>query len=446
MEFELRRNKLNDRSTRGDLFVKSFFYLKETPDKLCSTLEDEDRGLKQKYTVHDAAEICKQLKKYGITAIPRGNYKIQKGKPNRKDLKNTLKVYYLVRNLWDGNKWEERLPKIVGTLIEEGSSVFSGVYIHSGNRHPNTEGCILVGEENGNDAIQSSRASLLSVMDIIQTAIDDGYTITLDICLDREENIDSNVKTADIIRRMINSNIEKLLLGRIDQLEGEKTTLENDITGLENNIKTLKGDITTLGVDITKWEGNIKKMDDDITKWEGELNKVIKKWNNETDKSKKEKLENEKKDLQDKIDKTKELKKDKDILEYKNNEKKKKETDLQNLNNQKGKEGNAEYQNNIENFKKVENSKSEATIVNNYYALRNPPILKSLFDYKVDDYNEVKRKTADKDDVVEGVYYEKGHEIPENKTLNYIDDLFGRMINDLDIASNSQNNQDVPTV
>ncbi len=103
----------------------------------CDTLEDTDRGLKQEYSL---AEL-KELKEYGKTAIPSGEYMVAVTFSNRFD------------------KW---LPLIHPV------PAFSGVRIHSGNTHEDTEGCILVGKNKAKGKVLDSRKIMAELMRILE--------------------------------------------------------------------------------------------------------------------------------------------------------------------------------------------------------------------------------------------------------------------------------------
>lgn len=104
---------LIDRAWKKDGYTISRLYVN---GKLfgCNTLEDTDRGLKQKM---DLDEI-KNKKVYGQTAIPIGSYEC---------------VYTY------SNRFKKMLP-----LLKDVPG-FDGIRIHSGNSAKDTEGCILVG-------------------------------------------------------------------------------------------------------------------------------------------------------------------------------------------------------------------------------------------------------------------------------------------------------------
>ena len=100
LEFELVRLTIADKFTLGKFYVGGKYY--------GVTCEDADRGLES-----GGMKIAKQ------TAIPRGRYR--------------LVVTF-------SNRFQKMLPLL------EGVEGFSGVRIHGGNTHEDTEGCILLGK------------------------------------------------------------------------------------------------------------------------------------------------------------------------------------------------------------------------------------------------------------------------------------------------------------
>lgn len=98
MKLELKRTQCGGTTTVGQFFVDGEYE--------CLCIEDQDRQLES----NPAGKV------YGQTCIPRGKYK--------------------VIITWS-NRFNRELPLLVG--VEN----FSGVRIHPGNTHENTEGCLL---------------------------------------------------------------------------------------------------------------------------------------------------------------------------------------------------------------------------------------------------------------------------------------------------------------
>ena len=135
MKLILRRRWFTDTTTIGEL---------RTPDGafVCFTLEDVVRP-------KGAAKV------YARTAIPAG-------------------VYSVIIN-------ESRRFKALMPLVQNVPG-FSGIRIHPGNDHEDTEGCILVGRRRGpNMTIVESRLAYQSVFDRIQAAEKRGEVVELEI-------------------------------------------------------------------------------------------------------------------------------------------------------------------------------------------------------------------------------------------------------------------------
>ena len=94
--------------------------------RICETLEDEDRGL----SMTDTLEYIKARKVKGQTAIPVGTYQI----------------------VWS---YSPRFKKMLPLL--EGVPGYEGVRIHSGNTARDTEGCILCGRNTAVGTVTNSR-------------------------------------------------------------------------------------------------------------------------------------------------------------------------------------------------------------------------------------------------------------------------------------------------
>lgn len=110
------RDTFTQKSTIGKLYING--------DYICNTLEDPVRanGVKIK----------------GDTAIEQGVYKV---------------------SLTRSKRFGRTLPLLLNVPM------FSGVRIHGGNRPENTEGCILVGLNRGDDFIWGSPEPLRDIVD-----------------------------------------------------------------------------------------------------------------------------------------------------------------------------------------------------------------------------------------------------------------------------------------
>ena len=92
----------------------------------CDTLEDTDRGLDDRMSL----EEIKKMKIKGETAIPTGIYQV-------------LLTY--------SPKYKKIMPLINNV------KGYSGIRIHSGNTHKDTEGCLLVGKNKEVGKVLDSR-------------------------------------------------------------------------------------------------------------------------------------------------------------------------------------------------------------------------------------------------------------------------------------------------
>lgn len=109
----------------------------------CDTLEDTDRGLAQGMSLSE----LKEMKEYGKTAIPTGEY--------------VLTITY-------SNRFAKMMP-----LIND-VPAFSGARIHPLNTSKETEGCIGVGicDDPNKDWIRDSRKTYNELMRILEYKLD----------------------------------------------------------------------------------------------------------------------------------------------------------------------------------------------------------------------------------------------------------------------------------
>ena len=116
----------------------------------CCTLEDTDRGLDSKMSL----EKILFLKKPHLTAIPTGRYQI-----------TVTYSPHFKRNL-------PLLNNVPG---------YSGVRVHPGNTAADTDGCILVGENNAKGRVNNSRYWFGIVFEKITSAIKRGEKVFITI-------------------------------------------------------------------------------------------------------------------------------------------------------------------------------------------------------------------------------------------------------------------------
>jgi hypothetical protein len=117
MEIEVRRKEFTPISTISEVYVDGKFE--------CYAIEDMDRGLLDSMS---ETEI-KSKKIHGVTAIPKGRYKIV---------------------ISFSNRFQKYLPELIGV------KGFAGIRIHSGNTSADSEGCILPGTTKALNFVGSS--------------------------------------------------------------------------------------------------------------------------------------------------------------------------------------------------------------------------------------------------------------------------------------------------
>lgn len=117
MIIRLLRRLMTENVTIGDLYIGEHLF--------CNTLED---------TVRTGEKV------YGQTAIPSGRY--------------IVKLTY-------SNRFKRVMPQLMDVPN------FSGIRIHSGNTELDTDGCILVGKQQGSRLI-NSRDTYNDLMDVLE--------------------------------------------------------------------------------------------------------------------------------------------------------------------------------------------------------------------------------------------------------------------------------------
>lgn len=118
--------------------------------KWCNALEDEDRGLTCDMSVDEVLE----RKVYGQTAIPTGRYRVTMS-------------------------WSPKFKKMMPLL--NAVKGFTGVRIHSGNSRLDTEGCVLLGENDKVGWISNSRYWTTMMTGIISAAIERGENVYIKV-------------------------------------------------------------------------------------------------------------------------------------------------------------------------------------------------------------------------------------------------------------------------
>ena len=121
------------------------------------TLEDCDRGLDDSMSV----EEIKKKKKYGVTAIPIGTYKVDM---------NTVSPLFAKKNRNYSRPYGHKMPRVLNV------KGYSGVLIHPGTTANNTFGCLLTGENKIKSKLINSQVTWKRLMD---TLLKDKDNITI---------------------------------------------------------------------------------------------------------------------------------------------------------------------------------------------------------------------------------------------------------------------------
>lgn len=98
------------------------------------TIEDEDRGLKQSHSL----DLIKKIKKYGITAIPTGRYKVAMTYSSR------FKRYMI------------QILNVPG---------YDGIRMHVANTAKDVEGCVGVAYEDSTDGFAGNSAAAVKELE-----------------------------------------------------------------------------------------------------------------------------------------------------------------------------------------------------------------------------------------------------------------------------------------
>jgi hypothetical protein len=141
MKLKLIRKIFTEEYTLGELYINDVFF--------CSILEDKDRGLDQSMKI---AEILKTKVK-SKTAIPYGTY--------------TIDITY-------SNRFKTNLPILLNV------PGYSGIRIHTGNTHHDTDGCLLPGVY-AKDRVINSRETFRYLFAVLFKAKKDNELITIEI-------------------------------------------------------------------------------------------------------------------------------------------------------------------------------------------------------------------------------------------------------------------------
>lgn len=138
MVIQVKRKRYTNRSTVGELWLDGKFE--------CYTLEDEKREILGRPVV--------DWKVAGKTAIPVGTY--------------DLVIDF-------SGRFQRLMPHILNV------PGFTGIRVHSGNTDKDTEGCILLGQQNEVDFIGQSKLAFDAFFAKLQDALASGETATITI-------------------------------------------------------------------------------------------------------------------------------------------------------------------------------------------------------------------------------------------------------------------------
>lgn len=146
-----------DNFTIGELSINGIFF--------CYTLEDKDRGLKDKMSLIE----IKRIKVDGATAIPTGTYVLDMNTISPRFSKQGTKSQYISI----GNK----LPRLLNV------KGFDGILIHIGNYTTDTDGCLLVGSYYNKDkgTVSDSTNTFFELYEILADANKQGKKIKITI-------------------------------------------------------------------------------------------------------------------------------------------------------------------------------------------------------------------------------------------------------------------------
>lgn len=142
MELKVHRRFRAETYTIGTMYLDGL--------RFCDTLEDTDRGLRSDMPLSE----IKAKKKYGITAIPTGRYKI--------------KMSYWAKY----KKYYPELCNVPG---------FSSILIHGGKNATATLGCVLIGENKIKGGLINSGDYMAALRPLIDATIKAGKEVWITI-------------------------------------------------------------------------------------------------------------------------------------------------------------------------------------------------------------------------------------------------------------------------
>ncbi|MDY6302426.1 MAG: DUF5675 family protein [Bacteroidales bacterium] len=149
------------RIARKDTYTIGYLLMQDRQNgqwvKLCDTIEDKDRGLKQSMTLAEIARIKVKHK----TAIPTGRYRIRLDVVSPKFAQKPL-----YKDFCGG-----RIPRF------EDVKGFDGICMHSGVDADSSSGCPIVGENKVVGKVVNSWATFKRVYMVLKRAANNGEEI-----------------------------------------------------------------------------------------------------------------------------------------------------------------------------------------------------------------------------------------------------------------------------
>ena len=142
MELKVHRRFKGESYTIGTMYLDGL--------RFCDTLEDTDRGLRADMPLSE----IKAKKKYGITAIPTGRYKIK------------MSYWAKYRNYYP------ELCNVPG---------FTSILIHGGKNASATLGCVLVGENKIKGGLINSCDYMAALRPLIDATIKAGKEVWITV-------------------------------------------------------------------------------------------------------------------------------------------------------------------------------------------------------------------------------------------------------------------------
>jgi uncharacterized protein YukE len=197
MKLKLVRFSSQQDSTSGLLFINDQF--------ACYTLEDEQR----------------EIKVYGETAIPLGEYEIKF---------RTVGGFH--------EKYSDRFKSIHKGMLElQNVPNFQYILIHCGNTDENTAGCILIGDSQENNILMKdgfigkSSQAYARVYPLIANELEKGNKVTIEIVDAQKKNLNL---AQDYVMNISNVNDQhKEFMKEFEKVNGKLALILAKVSGLK---------------------------------------------------------------------------------------------------------------------------------------------------------------------------------------------------------------------